>query len=384
MRSLLLLKLMNITTLSQRAAALAAVTLVATLLAGCKGDVLDYHNTRMENGKIYAGNADEPFTGKLTNVPDRSLLIDQAGFQLTGKLASIALADSVPAAERNAQSFLGASGAATLLSGALCDVEIGSGLLDGKAVCKAAQSDVARIETSFKHGALDGSFKLSGGQDDGPLMAVTFHNGQPDGALNVYDWTNHKLVHTFPWSNGVASGTEEAFDANTGALVKRATFVNGKYEGAVVHYAPDGKQVTLTATYANGKLNGAYKEWDASGTLIADKSYSNGVEVSADGSDVGSCVNEWDDAYRAVPGRPSFPPAELRQQWEVSCRAGKHPSDPDPVVPGRTVSSEPPGSNACVDAWTAAYRRENGEDAIVTVGQLGEWQSWCKEGKLPS
>jgi hypothetical protein len=363
-------------------AALAALV-VAALLAGCKGGVLDYRNAQMVNGKVYGENANEPFSGKLTNIPDRSLLIEQAGFQLTGKLASIALADSLPSTERNAQSFLGRSGAEGLLSGAACDVPIDGGLPDGPAVCKAPQSEVVRIETSFKHGTLDGSFKLFGGQSDGTLLEVTFSNGQPNGAEKVYSWTDHKLIHSFPWNRGIAAGTEEAFDSNTGALVKRATFVDGKYEGEVVHYSPDGKQVTARATYVNGKLNGPYKEWDASGTLTADKTYSNGVEVGADGSDVSSCMNEWDDAYRAVPGRPAFPPTELKQQWQASCREGKHPSTSSADLSSRTIAGGQPAPNSCIDAWTAAYRRERGDEAIVTVDQLGEWQSWCKAGKRP-
>ncbi|CAJ5405376.1 lipoprotein [Burkholderia pseudomallei] len=367
----------------RRGAALAAVAIAAVLLAGCKDKVLDYRNAQMVNGKVYDGSANEPFSGKLTNVPDRSLLIEQAGFQLVGKLASIALADSVPPIERNAQSFLGRSGTETLLSGALCDMQINDGLPDGPAICKAPQSDLVRIESSFKHGALDGSFKLSGGSNEGTLLEAAFSNGQPDGTEKVYSWTDHKLIHTFPWSKGVAAGTEEAFDANTGALVKRATFVDGKYEGEVLHYAPDGKQVTLSATYANGKLNGPYKEWDASGTLVADKIYANGLEVGADGSNLDSCLNEWDDAYRAVPGRPAFPPTEFEQQWKASCRAGKHPSASDPEHFGRVVSRGQPAPNGCVDAWTAAYRRENGDSSIVTADQLDEWDVWCKEGKWP-
>nr|WP_239645799.1 hypothetical protein [Burkholderia pseudomallei] len=367
-----------------RGAALVAVAIAAVLLAGCKREVLDYRNAQMVNGKVYDGSANEPFSGKLTNVPDRSLLIEQAGFQLAGKLASIALVDSLPASERNAQSFLGRSGAEILLSGAVCDVQIEGGVPDGSAVCKAPQSDVVRIETSFKHGALDGPLKLSGGQSDGPLLEATFNKGQLDGTEKVYSWTDHKLIHTFPWNNGVASGAEEAFDPNTGAVVKRARFVDGKYEGEVVHYAPDGKQVTLRATYTNGKLNGPYKEWDTSGTLTVDRTYSNGVEVGADGADVGSCVNEWDDAYRAVPGRPAFPAPELKQQWEASCRIGEHPSVPDSGLPDRTVSSERAASHGCIDAWTAAYRRENGDDAIVSADQLDEWQSSCNVGKWPS
>lgn len=374
---------MKSTHVQRRGAALGAIAIAAVLLSACKGEVLDYRNAQMVNGKAYDGSANEPFSGKLANLPDRSLLIEQAVFQLTGKLASIALADSVPAAERNAQSFLRRSGAETLLSGALCDVQIDGGLPDGPAVCKVPRSDVVRIETSFKHGALDGSFKLSGGQNDGTLLEVISSNGQPNGTENVYNWIDHKLIPTF-WNKGIAAGTEEAFDPNTGALVKRATFLDGKYEGDVVHYSPDGKQVTIRATYVGGKPNGPYKEWDPSGTLIADKIYANGVEVGADGSDVGACVNEWDDAYRAVPGRRAFPTAELKQDWEASCRAGKHPSTSDYDLSGRTASDGQPAPNGCVDARTAAYRRERGDDAIVTVDQIGEWQSLCKEGKRPS
>ncbi|HIE1653690.1 TPA: toxin-antitoxin system YwqK family antitoxin [Burkholderia cenocepacia] len=360
-------------------------SLIAALaLDGCKGDILDYRNAHIVNGKVYAGNANEPFSGKLTSVPDRVLLTEQAGFQLTGKLASIALADSTPAAERNAQSFLGRSGGATLLSGALCDVQISDGLPDGKAVCKTPQSDLVRIETSFKRGAVDGSFALSGGQDNGPLMEVTFHNGQPDGTQKVYSWTNHKLVHTFPWNSGIASGTEEAFDADTGAVVKRATFIDGKYEGDVVHYASDGKQVTVKATYVGGKLNGPYKEWDASGTLITDKTFSDGVEVGADGSDFGACMNEWSDAYRDAPDHRSFPSSELHQRWERSCRAGAHPAKPGSTQTAESGSHTPSDLNRCIDVWNAAFRRENGGDSIVTADQLDEWRSWCKAGKRPS
>lgn len=368
------------TTFNMRSLSLLAALVSTIGLTACGPKVLDYRNAQMVNGKVYIDNANEPFSGKLTHVPDRALLIEQAGFQLTGKLTSIALADSTPTVERNAQSFLSASGAATLLSGALCDVQINEGLPNGKAVCKAPSSDVVRIETSFRHGALDGSFRLSGGQDNGTLMEVTFRNGQADGTQKVYSWTDHKLVHTFPWNNGVVSGTEEAFDANTGALVKRATFVDGKYEGEVVHYAPDGKQVTLRATYASGKLNGAYKEWDASGAPVAGKTYSNGVEVGADGSSFGRCMNEWDDAYRTIPDHHAFPPSELQRQWESSCRAGQHPPPSDPAQASPTPSGKPTDSD-CIDGWTAAFHRENGDDAIVTADQVGEWRSWCNVGK---
>ncbi|MGN2250326.1 hypothetical protein ACFWZ1_09650 [Frateuria sp. GZRe14] len=45
--------------------------------------------------------------------------------------------------------------------------------------------------------------------------------------------------------------------------------------------------------------------------------------------------------------------------------------------------SEPSSNDAdqCVGHWTDAYRKEVGEDAVVTQDQLDEWNSWCKERK---
>lgn len=304
-----------------------AVAPVLFVSACGKNEILDSRNATIANGKVYAGKANEPFSGGLTNVPASVLLTAQSGFQLASKLAGIALSDAISADDGNARSVLRELGVVALLAGALCNAQIRDGLPDGKAVCKEPQSEIVRIEMSFKHGALDDSLHFYGGKsNNGLLMEVTFRNGQPDGNQQVYSWINHKRIHTFPWDHGVPSGTEEGFDANTGALVKRATFVDGKYEGEVLHYAPDGKQVTIKATYAQGKLNGPYKEWDANGALTADKIYANGIEVGTDGSSFGACVSEWDDVYRTVPGHSAFPPEELHQQWEASCRQGKHPA----------------------------------------------------------
>lgn len=40
-------------------------------------------------------------------------------------------------------------------------------------------------------------------------------------------------------------------------------------------------------------------------------------------------------------------------------------------------------AEACLDAWIAAHRSEVGEDAVVTMDQVGEWEQWCAAGKKP-
>jgi uncharacterized protein YecT (DUF1311 family) len=38
---------------------------------------------------------------------------------------------------------------------------------------------------------------------------------------------------------------------------------------------------------------------------------------------------------------------------------------------------------SCEDQWIVAFRKEVGEDAMISADQLSEWEGWCKEGKKP-
>lgn len=40
-----------------------------------------------------------------------------------------------------------------------------------------------------------------------------------------------------------------------------------------------------------------------------------------------------------------------------------------------------PDSDTCVEQWTDAYRKEKGQDTVVTQDQLDEWAQWCTQGK---
>lgn len=37
----------------------------------------------------------------------------------------------------------------------------------------------------------------------------------------------------------------------------------------------------------------------------------------------------------------------------------------------------------CVDQWSDAFHKKNGEDAMVISDMLDEWETWCKAGKHP-
>lgn len=262
-------------------------------LAACgKGEILDFRNAQIVNGKVYAGNANAPFSGTLTNVPDVKMLHSGDGWTKFVRFIAAAAPKSI------------------LETGTICEVHVKEGWLDGKVTCKAPRSDSVRYEVNFSKGTLDGPLKAYDHAASNALVSsVTFKNGQPDGKQEVYWGDAHKLVHVLNWSDGVANGKEEAYDETTG---KR----------------------TLEATFVNGKLHGAVKQWDASGSLVSEKTFDNGVEIVVAGG--------------------------------ANAESG--------VIPATNADS-------CVDGWKAAYRKEKGEDAVIAADQIDEWRSWCAVGK---
>lgn len=319
----------------------------AALLSACGSKVLEFENVKVANGKLYEGGGNEPFSGKVTNVPNSVVLGRQEG--LPAVLGPLKLM------------FAGANSRyldAILFSGALCDVTFKKGLPDGEMVCKQPRSEILRYQASFKDGLLDGPFKVF---DLSPANAVTmsvnFKAGLSDGTEEVFSLKTHKVIYRLTWDKGVASGAEEAFHEDTGVLIGKSNYSRGVMDGEVVRYAPDGKRVIyhvkaaagvkqgveegfdaesgkplLYATWVNGKKEGPYRQWDADGTAIIDTVYANDQEVAG--------------------------AAKVQ------------------------VSSGIPFDN-CVDEWRIAFQRKNGDQVAITADQMSEWKSSCRQWKKP-
>ncbi|MBU9468913.1 hypothetical protein LGM75_26715 [Burkholderia multivorans] len=246
---------------------------VAVLLGN---KVLDYRNVEVVNGKVYAGDANEPFSGKLTNVPSATIFSGQPGF----KTAIRTMEKTLPTLTLG---YISAAGIdyfptdARIPFAAYCDAQVSHGYLDGKAVCKAANSDQTLITMTFRSGQLDGELDSYAPGDTSHLFTkATFRNGNADGRMEVYSPSTHRLVHTLMWGNGVLNGDEEGFDEVTGNRVLHATLVNGQYDGEFMRYAPDGKQLTYRAKFISGKPDGIEESYDPhTGRLTGHAEYAN-------------------------------------------------------------------------------------------------------------
>ncbi|AOJ02237.1 hypothetical protein WS70_10710 [Burkholderia mayonis] len=384
-------------------------SLVAALaLAGCKGDVLDYRNAQIVNGKVYAGDANKPFSGTLTNVPSGIVLESQSGFRKV--VASIERV--LPALTYDYVRSVGIDYFPTDLRipvPVYCDTHVDNGILDGNAVCKAPNTDNVRLEMAFKGGRPDGQLTIY--TPDGvsqKLATIAFRDGEPDGRQEIYSPTTHRLVHASNWTKGAPEGQEEGFDENTGNRILIATYVNGQVNGPFTRYAADGKQITYRAIFVNGKpegteetydpmtgkltgraeytnglLNGTVKRWNADGKLVYEKDYQNGQE-SLPAPAVTACLDRRYTAfYRSGDLRENVN-SEQRNRWEAECKEESRGSASSTRRSESAATTSSSDDEICVSIWTAAFHRENGDDAIVTADQLGEWRSWCKDGKRPS
>ena len=333
---------------SRRAVRLGiAVALAAILmsLAAC-GKSLDFRNAEISNGKVFKAGANQPFSGKLSDVPDSRILLGHPGW---GRALNFL-----------GKGALAGSGAGVI--GSLCTASVDEGYIDGKVQCKLPRSEAPMYEFRLTKGKLDGDFRLYDGSDAKEVVVeARFVQGQLDGKHRIFDPRSHKLRYEATYEDGAIAGEEAEYDATTAARVTFRTYKKGQLEGEAREFAPDGTTLVFRGAYAGGKRHGLHEKFDAkSGRKLAEDGYANGERHgpsrlwASDGSLI--------DARHFENGFPVASP--------VGAAAGA----------GAAQAS----GEACVDAWTAAHRKAVGPDAPIRMDQIGEWEKWCKEGKLPS
>jgi hypothetical protein len=228
------------------------VLMIATAslgLFGCSTPVLDYRNMQVINGKIYSADANEPFTGNVTNFPDNEILKNQEGFAGFADVAAKAAFPRDPYTP----------GIVTLnfATTAYCTISVSEGWLDGKASCTAPHSDASGTQMSFKKGALAGSMTYFNFVLSPHLLSEgAFDDGTPDGKQTVYDPVSGNKVEIVHWSNGTLDGAVEVYNAANGEVIKKFAMKEGKLDGTYSEYSADGKTTLHTAEFANGLKQG--------------------------------------------------------------------------------------------------------------------------------
>lgn len=360
---------------------LLAVTLAAVVLTGCSAEI-DNAEVVTRNGLIYKYGDTDPFSGRVVNTP--------AGLPGVSALCN---------SEVEKGRYTGKS-ECFYDSRKVYEVEYAAGKKSGVETVYDAKSGAKVSVKNWKDGRQDG---VTEEYQNGVLTyQQVFKNGQPDGKETRWTADGSKVITELTWSNGNKfSGFET--DSNG-----KQNYANGQLHGAQTAYGyfvGGMKQyVAAEGNYNNGKLDGVQKQFKniLHTEIVQQESevvYQNGTAVSGwfrqfstpDGKMlqeiklVRTQEAEDEDFHSGYPGNlvpdgviQSYNAQTGQLEGEERWANGVRESASSLLNTAAVVSAE-----TCLDSWVSAYRNEVGEDAMVTSGQIGEWEDWCAEGKMP-
>lgn len=386
----------------------------ALFVAGC-GQTLDYRNAEISNNLIYVDGENSPFTGHLTNAPLGVVPVPKAGklLQLAGQFTG----------DKSVQGLLLGSVVLGLTSTnsespVVCDVNVDDGRLNGDAECRLNKTGTMIYTFEYEDSTPSGDLEVFSASSEyaGKLLAKATldKQGVLQGESVIFFPDTGGKAYVGNWKDGEQAGLVRSYSKETEKLVLQATMNAGMFVGEVVQYTPNGETLLRRENWANGQRNGPYEEYDETGRLIKKTTYvdnvdqnmvaeskrlaaellaagliddvetaSNAIMVSLDciaresrGADGAKKSRTELEDYCSLPTV-----ARVKSQREVEAITAAQEEAIGSMGAPQEVYSEP--DNECVDSWIAAYRAENGDDAIVRYDQNEEWAAWCAKGLRP-
>jgi hypothetical protein len=191
--------------------------------------------------------------------------------------------------------------------------------------------DAVKCDASSSDGSLNGDTSCKEISSNNPVFKFNFKNNLIDGKVTFYYvYRKDVPLADVTYSQGKAKGLLTVYGFATGKPIYQVEFENSIANGKEKAFDENTGKVTFEGTIQNGKYEGPTSRYSADGALIEKLEWKNG------------------------------------QIQQVA----------------RPQSST--DSTACLDGWTAAFRKEQGAEAAVSMEQIDEWKSWCNQGKIPS
>ncbi|MDD2057163.1 hypothetical protein N5D52_17625 [Pseudomonas sp. GD03860] len=360
---------------------LLVAALSAVVLTGCTAEI-DNAEVMTRNGLIYKYADTDPFSGRVINMP----------IGLPGIPALCNTQIEKGRYSGKSECFYNAQ--------KVYEVEYAAGNKNGTETVYDAKSGTRLSVKNWKNGRQDGVAEEY--QNGVMTHQQTFAEGKPDGKETRWSTDGSKVLTELSWNDGKKFS---GYETDSGG---KHSYANGQLHGAQIKY---GYFVGSLKTYVEAEQN--YKDGQLDGVQ---KAYKNTLhtELVQQASEVvyenGTAVSGWvrqfspldgtllqeiklvrteqaedEDFYSDYPGNlvpdghiqsysPQTGQLEGDERWVNGVKETASPG----LATVAAVSTE-----TCQDAWMSAYRAEVGEDAMINNEQLGEWEQWCAEGKLP-
>lgn len=335
---------------------IAAVAMTAVFLSGCGEDVLDWRNASLSGGKVYSNNENKPFNGALTNIPESSLPFNDAFNDLL-----VQHNRAMKRIEDREQSFIGRH--------LVCDTTVKDGLIDGPTACHN-NANITRWKASIYGTGLDGIAEIYESTGQTVITRNEYSEGVANGTLEIISPNTGKIIGEYHSKNGRAHGEQTAWDEKTGNKVSHVSTENGRYVGFQKDWSPAGRLVGQVP-YVNGAVDGEVKVWDAeTGQQTALSTYVQGQQIGRNTRWDAQGIVRTDGNYNAnglfipidSPQPTSAALDESGDEWETAVK---------------------PANKQCVDKWVSYTHKVDGEDAMIGLENMKDWDSMCSDGQHP-
>lgn len=261
--------------------------------------VLNFRNAEIYQGRAYAGDENEPYTGLITDFPISAMPVK--------KIVDLASVAGGIAGDPTTHSYMLESSILSMLQGgapALCNARFSAGYLHGRAECNT-NNNLPLLDATYVDGRLNGHVALYSLKDgDGNKLAqVEIINDKFVGEFIVYGAITSQPVHIEPMDNGFTDGLLRKFSDN-------------EYNNLI-----------LERNYEYGTPAGVERTFDPeTGVLISSKYVHQWGEFdNPDDIDLDSCAQSWVDFYNGQSEEPlTFRYDELNELRQ-RCAEGDRP-----------------------------------------------------------
>lgn len=194
--------------------------------------------------------------------------------------------------------------------------------------------DSVLCNTSTNDGILDGDAVCKDISSGNPVFKMSFKNNAINGKVILfYLYKKEVQLAQINYINGKAEGELTVFGFTTGKPIYKAEFVGSIVNGKEQAFDESSGKLIFLGDIIDGKYNGVTTRYNVDGSVLEKLNWKNG---------------------------------EIQQ-------AASH-----------TQVQSNADSEVCLDAWTAAFRKEQGAEAAVSMEQIDEWKTWCNQGKTPT
>ncbi|AEA60107.1 DUF4087 domain-containing protein [Burkholderia gladioli] len=338
--------------------ATALFTMAAGLTA-CSHHILDYRNAQIVDGKIYAVDANEPFTGKATHVPYGVVFNSQGGMDRMLSMLE--------------------TGRGLGLAMTLCEVTLKDGALNGDASCTTAESNTVRLSASFDDGALSGEMKIYSTDGKIIIVSASFKHGQPDGQEEQILPATGKTIRSVRWDVGKLNGESKVWDPQTGELTTDANYSEGVLNGDYYNRTgrPGQEPFITKGTYENGKFTGTktspYPDDGYAYNIRTEVKYADDVVQNQDdidrmnqfGHQVSDCVHQSAYPIAQAKGRTYLLEDEQKQlvaQCKTRASGVSNASDND-----ESIAAAASGEDKAASAYLDSHHDDQANSSVNTM-----------------